>query len=53
MTWHAGQRLQLIISGSSLMPADPTEPGDNRNTGTHRIRTGGSFDSHLLLPITG
>jgi predicted acyl esterase len=53
MTWYAGQRLQLVISGQHLMPADPTDPADSRNTGTHRIRTGGSFDSHLLVPITG
>jgi predicted acyl esterase len=55
MTWHAGQRLQLIISGHDLMPVDRGVAADepSRNTGTHRIRTGGSFDSHLLLPITG
>jgi predicted acyl esterase len=52
MLWHPGQRLQVVVSGTDLMPAEAGPPNDpNPNTGTHRVRTGGRFDSHLLVPV--
>jgi predicted acyl esterase len=52
MIWHPGQRLQVVVSGKD-MAGDQHVPNDpNPNTGTHRILTGGSYDSHLLVPVT-
>jgi predicted acyl esterase len=54
MAWHAGQRLQVIISGHDLMPAEEgpdTVENGGPNVGTHRILTGGAFDSYLLVPL--
>jgi predicted acyl esterase len=55
MRWHRGERLQMVVSGRDFMPdfpgLEPDEP--TSNTGSHRIRTGGAYDSHLLVLITG
>ncbi len=48
MAWHAGQRLRVIVSGHDLAPR--YLPGESVSTGVHRIRTGGPYDSHLLIP---
>jgi predicted acyl esterase len=57
MAWHAGQRLQVVVSGHDLMPPEGESSIEaelqSPNVGTHRIRTGGKFDSHLLVPVTG
>ncbi|MPY55704.1 CocE/NonD family hydrolase [Streptomyces spongiae] len=54
---HAGERLIVEIAGHPVgnvsvppMPGpDPDVP--TRNKGAHLIRTGGTYDSHLLLPV--
>ena len=51
MAWHPGEKLQLVICGraqGAVHPADTI----NINVGHHRIRTGGQFGSHLLVPVT-
>jgi predicted acyl esterase len=50
MAWHAGQRLQVVVSGHDLAVMHPMD-AVNINSGVHRIRTGGWFDSHLLVPV--
>ncbi|WP_433136853.1 CocE/NonD family hydrolase [Actinomadura nitritigenes] len=53
MALHAGERLQVVISGHDLEPELAALEADApaQNSGTHRIHTGGAFDSHLLVPI--
>jgi uncharacterized protein len=50
--FHAGERLRVVVSGHYVR-----EPGwferfawDTRNEGEHVIHTGGTYDSHLLVP---
>lgn len=51
--FEPGERLVLdirghdLIAGSGMIPQHP----ENRNRATHVIRTGGPFDSNLLLPF--
>ncbi|EHJ59902.1 CocE/NonD family hydrolase [Novosphingobium pentaromativorans] len=54
MRWRAGERLQLVIGGKKLSGVEfpGLAPADTINLGTHVIHTGGSHDSHLLLPVT-
>jgi predicted acyl esterase len=52
----AGERLRVWIQGRDTMSAGlPNAPflrhESTRNEGTHRIHTGGSCDSHLLVPV--
>ena len=53
MRWHAGEQLQVMVSGYDPVP--PTLPGvsiaPTRNKGEHIIHTGGKYDSHLLVPM--
>ena len=54
--FRAGERLRLIVQGQDLLreglPNAPFAKHENtRNQGTHVLRTGGSFDSHLLVPV--
>jgi hypothetical protein len=57
MILHAGERLVVEIAGHPVGPPAALDlPGGivdmpTRNHGTHRIRTGGTYDSHLLLPV--
>jgi predicted acyl esterase len=57
MLLHAGERVVVEIAGHPVGPlAFQTLPGGHltiptRNRGKHRIRTGGRYDSHLLLPV--
>ncbi|MEU3788023.1 CocE/NonD family hydrolase [Streptomyces sp900129855] len=54
---HAGERLVLEIAGHPVGNVSvPPLPGPDqnvatRNKGAHLIRTGGAYDSHLLLPV--
>lgn len=51
--FDAGEKLVLDIRGHDLIPGSgmiPQHP-ENRNRATHVIRTGGQFDSSLLLPF--
>lgn len=52
MLWHAGEQLELIVSGQFQRDPQWFEPFkfDVRNRGAHVIHTGGKFDSHLLVP---
>jgi predicted acyl esterase len=57
MIVHAGERLVVEIAGHPVGPPAALDlPGGivdlpTRNRGSHRIRTGGAYDSHLLLPV--
>jgi predicted acyl esterase len=54
---HAGERLVVEIAGHPVGNVSvPPLPGPDqdvatRNKGVHLIRTGGAYDSHLLLPV--
>ena len=58
MRWHKGEKLELIIAGFNPMnrfrkgwPGGMAMPGPvTVNKGRHIIRTGGKYDSFLLLP---
>jgi predicted acyl esterase len=55
--FEAGESLRLVIAGSDIyrkeegvmLPFPLHE--DTRNRGTHIVRTGGGYDSSLLLPV--
>lgn len=50
--FHAGEQLQLVISGHDLRSRYLGQAATTtRNKGRHRLHTGGSHDSHLLLPL--
>jgi len=53
MLWHAGEQLQLIISGHKLSPPElpGVAPPELVNRGRHVIYTGGRYESHLLVPV--
>lgn len=57
MLVHAGERLVVQIAGHPVGNVSvPPLPGPDlnvpiRNKGAHLIRTGGLYDSHLLLPV--
>jgi hypothetical protein len=55
MHWRACEQLQLLIAGQKLSGGEfPGLAGpDTINRGRHVIHTGGRFDSHLLIPVTG
>ena len=48
--FRAGERLRLVVSGTDIhAPLHKHE--DSRNDAVHAIRTGGRYDSHLLIPV--
>jgi predicted acyl esterase len=54
--FRAGEKLRVVVQGSDVykdaLPKLPFARHENtRNAGTHVIRTGGKFDSHLLAPF--
>lgn len=51
--WHAGERLRVVVSGHPLQAPGlgSGDPFELRNRGEHVIHTGGTFDSHLLVPV--
>ena len=53
MRWHGGEQLRVIVAGydlkGPLFPGTPLAP--TRNKGKHIIHTGGTYDSHLLVPM--
>ncbi|MBN2238324.1 MAG: CocE/NonD family hydrolase [Dehalococcoidales bacterium] len=59
MRFHKGEKLELVIGGYNVMsrfrtggPGGMNMPGPaTRNKGTHIIRTGGEYDSYLLVPM--
>jgi len=54
LRFHAGESLQLTISGVRIIPAELNMPSKVplRNHGTHVLHTGGQHDSQLLIPVT-
>jgi len=46
-------QLRLIVAGYNLtpVPLPGIIPPELRNRGEHILRTGGKFDSHLLVPV--
>jgi predicted acyl esterase len=56
--FEAGQRLRVLVQGrdtqTSAAPNSPFLRHESlRNSGMHVIHTGGSCDSHLLVPVIG
>ena len=54
--FRAGETLRLIVQGSDIYtdaaPGLPFARHERlRNCGRHQLRTGGRFDSHLLVPV--
>jgi uncharacterized protein len=53
--FRKGESLRLVIQGRDFYKLTPKGPmiahGPLRNTGNHLIRTGVSYDSHLLVPV--
>jgi len=53
MRWHGGEQLCVTVAGydlkGPLFPGTPLAP--TRNKGKHIIHTGGTYDSHLLVPM--
>ncbi len=48
--FSAGETLQLIISGSEIIPSPPYKKDASFNHGKHVLHFGGKYDSYLLLP---
>lgn len=56
--FSTGESLRLTIQGSDIYSHDAynlafARHEDLRNRGTHILRSGGDYDSHLLLPVIG
>jgi predicted acyl esterase len=54
--FHAGESLRLVVQGRDIyteaLPNLPFARHENtRNRGTHIIKSGGRYDSHLLVPV--
>ena len=53
--FHAGETLRLLVQGTDINKypvGTPTQRHENeRNAGRHILHTGGSYDSHLLIPV--
>ena len=55
--FRAGETLRVLVMGQDIYTEIP-QPGpammrheETRNKGRHIIRTGGTYDSHLLVPV--
>ncbi|WP_431278274.1 CocE/NonD family hydrolase [Leifsonia poae] len=49
--WYAGERLRLVVSGHRQPRLFIPAAWETRNQGTHILHTGGTHDSHLLVPV--
>ncbi|NEK85122.1 CocE/NonD family hydrolase [Blastococcus saxobsidens] len=53
--FEAGERLLLVVQGSDVLrypePLTYARHEDAVNRGTHRVHTGGRYDSSLLVPV--
>lgn len=49
--WYPGERLRLIVSGHRQPAWFLPFAWEVRNQGRHVIHTGGTYDSHLLVPV--
>jgi len=45
-----GESLQLIISGSEIIPSPPYKKSERGNRDKHVLHFGGEYDSYLLVP---
>jgi predicted acyl esterase len=54
MRWRAEEQIQVVIGGQKLSGVEfPGLAGpDTINRGRHVIHTGGTYDSHLIIPVT-
>jgi predicted acyl esterase len=50
--FRAGETLRLTIQGRDLFEHPALAHGYSVNEGAHSINTGGTYDSHLLIPVT-
>jgi len=48
--FEAGSTLRLVVQGRELIDYPGFGHDDTVNRGDHRLRTGGRYDSHLLVP---
>jgi len=48
--FSTGETLQLIISGSEIIPSPPYKKDASFNHGKHVLHFGGKYDSYLLVP---
>jgi putative CocE/NonD family hydrolase len=48
--FSAGETLQLIVSGSEIIPSPPYKKDSSFNHGKHVLHFGGKYDSYLLVP---
>jgi putative CocE/NonD family hydrolase len=48
--FSTGESLQLIISGSEIIPSPPYKKDASFNRGKHVLHFGGEYDSYLLVP---
>ncbi|MEU7578563.1 CocE/NonD family hydrolase [Streptomyces sp. NPDC041068] len=49
--FEAGETLELVVQGSDFMTDVLPGHERTRNAGEHIIHTGGTYDSHLLVPV--
>ena len=53
--FRAGETLRLLIQSTDVSKYPPGTPThrhhSDRNHGRHIIHAGGSYDSHLLIPV--
>lgn len=50
-TWFAaGEGLELVLAPNEIVSSPPFRKDVSPNRGTHRLRAGGAFDAHLLVP---
>ncbi|MEO1733452.1 MAG: CocE/NonD family hydrolase [Pseudomonadota bacterium] len=51
--FRSGESLRLIVQGRDLFDHPMLAHKRTVNEGTHVLHTGGTYDAHLLIPITG
>jgi predicted acyl esterase len=57
--FEAGETLRLVVAGADIYTREPGPPlpfplhEKTRNAGRHIVRTGGMYDSALLIPVVG
>ena len=49
--FEAGEKLRITLSGRDVNDNPSYRHLDTVNTGTHVVHTGGTYDSHLLVPV--
>ncbi len=49
--FRGGEALELTVSPKEVIPSPPYKKSAASNRGVHVVHTGGSHDSHLLIPV--